>query len=182
MLVCDILCETKQSVIVQLIRQCCSDFLVESQYQPVYKILPSSYGNWKRVKVRKQKKQTEITSTFNKAFESIYDDIALRSVCSDTNIVDIPDDHSAYYIFPLNGFKYLYNTTVTKYTQNLRETVGVLNDGCDDELVLDVLAYSYKNTQLTTGIRNNAEIIFYNIPAYYAVNTTSISNYSIFKG
>jgi hypothetical protein len=47
------------------------------------------------------------------------------------------------------------------------------NDDIATEITSDVVKYTYTNTMLIEGMRAGAEIIFYNIPSYYAVRCES---------
>lgn len=187
MLLNDIL-EPHPTNILQDIKQLCSDYIIESNYNPIYKLLPVKYNDVHRVKVRAQNKEGIVATVYNKAFENETFNISGRAIitecdkpssCTDLNL-------EPFYIFPLNEYKFLYSKEVKDSSKNTQTTINTIfeqfptDDGID--LMVDILKYTYVNTNLLEGIISKSEIIFYNIPAYYAVRCSKYEKYQqLFK-
>ena len=74
--------ETREEL--EIIAEQCSDFLQESCGCPLLKNLPSDYGDFHKVKVRKRKQRREdpkgFSQMFNKAFEDSVRDLRERAI------------------------------------------------------------------------------------------------------
>lgn len=155
----------------------CSTFLAESQSLPVFKVLPSSYDDIQKVKVRKHRQKTRFSQTFNEAFERQVKDLRQRAIFANSEAQNVTPDMDLFYILPKNGYKFMYCAEVTHSTNDYQQVFDSLFEQFEDEkaeqLIHDLLKFSYVQHNLREGLEKQAEIIFYNIPYYYAarVNT-----------
>lgn len=153
----------------------CKTFLNEAHDLPVFKALPTTYDNLQKVKVRKHRNgRTAFSRTFNEAFEDQVRDLRQRAVF--TNSFDYSEpDKSLFYIFPKDGYKFMYCTEVTHSTQDYQQVFDSLFEQFQHEraeqLIRDVLKFAYIQENLHEGIEKEVEIIFYNVPYYYAART-----------
>lgn len=186
MLVKDILfCETNSdNTELSIVSNKCRQFIDESQGYPLLKNLPTTFKDVHRVKVRKQKKKTQVTESFNKAFENEYTDLRQRAlfVYGSTNI-PLEENQELFYIFPVDGYRYMYNTEVANSNDEYKAAFDTIleqfsNNDAADQIVVDLLQYTYTCTDLVEGLKQGAEIIIYNVPSYYAIRTTLIENYT----
>lgn len=155
----------------------CSAFIRESGCLPLYKLLPTDYNNFHKVKVRQQKKRDQITEAFDKAFGSKYYNFRQRAVFTYPEKPIPRKGYEPFYIFPINGFKYLYSKEVTNSSDNYQQVINTLFEQLEDnnkaiEIVTDILKYTYCRNNLIEGIISNSEIIFYGIPYFYAVRSS----------
>jgi hypothetical protein len=154
----------------------CSQFLEESNGEPLLKNLPRTYNNINKVKVRKRRGQ-EFDQKFNEAFD--YYKLRERSIFTSGNklLLCENDDQELFYVFPVNGYKFLFSAEIENSKDELNQTfesiVNEIGPDVGDEIIVDMLRLSYTDQYLAEGIRGNSEIIIYNIPHYYAVRATS---------
>ncbi len=151
----------------------CSSFLCESQSNPVFKILPSSYNDLQKVKVRKNRgDKTKFSQTFNEAFDDEIRDLRQRAVFTNSQIIEVTEDSDLFFVFPTNGYKFMYSKEVTHSTNDYQQVFDSLFEQFDDEkaeqMIHDLLKFTYIRENLFEGIEKQAEIIFYNIPYYYS--------------
>ena len=161
----------------------CTSFLVESQSFPVFKVLPSSYDNIQKVKVRKHRQETtKFSQTFNDAFEPEVRNLRQRAVftnsqISNDRVQESTTDLDIFYVLPKNGFKFMYCTEVTHSTNDYQQVFDSLFEQFDDEkaeqMVQDLLKFTYARENLVEGLEKQVEIIFYNIPYYYAARVNA---------
>lgn len=161
----------------------CSQFLSESAGLPLLKPLPTVYQNLQRVKVRLQKRTDVVTEVFNKAFAERFTKLSQRAVFAYANAPHLMENQETYYVFPVNGFKYLYSKEVTNSTQDYKRVIDTLFEKFDDsakasEIVTDLLKYTYASSNLSEGIAASSEVILYGIPYYYAVKVTAANGYA----
>lgn len=163
----------------------CSDFLKESQGSPLIKFLPKNGSDIRKIKVRKNKSETP----FDKAFNTVFSDHAnLRKRCVFTNGASYfknsepSGDMSPFYIFPIDGFKFMYSPNVIDSSAQYQESFNwfnhILSKCKATETFSDVLKYDYKSNDLLEGIKLGCEIILYGFPYYYAIRKQSIKSYS----
>ena len=162
----------------------CSDFLAESQKTPLLKNLPVHYDGFKKVKVRKKNKQDAVIEAFNKSF-SQHKNAFQRSVFANGKssfIVSEDASFEPFYIFPINGYKYVYNPVVTNFANEYKENIERLTHNIPQSVAIDmvsmVISKSYTDTNLVEGINLGAEIIIYSIPYYYAIRKSLLDDYS----
>jgi hypothetical protein len=159
----------------------CAQFIEESDGCPLFKLLPASYQNFKRVKARLQKRTNELTEVYNKAFN--HNNIRQRAVFAYASVPSLHEDMDTFYVFPVNGYKYLYCKEVTDSNSDYKRVVDTLFEQFNDtvkatEIITDLLKYTYLTEHLHDGIVAKAEIILYNIPQYYAVRVNPNQEYS----
>ena len=168
---------------ISIIREC-SEFLKISEGLPLMKFLPSEGSDQRKVKVRKKRSLTQFGEIFNEVFDET-PDIHQRCIKSSGKLDSgyRPLMHELFYIFPINGFKFMFSPNVNnsefEYDQRLRELTDATYEGKGRELLKEVLMFEYaQGTDLSTGIRNGDEIIIYGIPFYYAIKASSVNSYS----
>lgn len=163
-----------------IVQSDCSDFIHESNYHLVYRALPRSYNDIHRVKVRQQKHTDVVTRVFNEAFRET-PNIRQRSIISQSTPPIPTINTEPYYIFPVNGYKYMYSKEVKDSSADYQQLIHTMFEHLSSEeaaakILSDVVKYSYNTTNLLEGIRTGAEIIFYNIPFYYAIKCAAYPN------
>lgn len=160
----------------------CAQFLQESNGQCLIKKLPVKYQGFARVKVRLSKGKTEFTENFNRAFQTKTHELHQRSIFAYTDMevvlesIDSPK-MEPFYIFPVDGYKVLFNPAV----QNSQTDYGDYDQlHIDGQLVTDQLKLSYKAGTLKEATESNCEVIIYGIPYYYAFRASLIEDYNLF--
>lgn len=167
---------------VQQIRLECSQFLHEAAAMPLLKALPSTYNNCHKVKVRLQKRRDQVTDVFERAFGGDFVNLRQRAVFAYPSPPSVTEGSDLFYVFPVNGFKYLYSKEVQNSSSDYRRVIDTLVEQFDDttrasEVVADLLKYTYSSNALREGIDAGSEIILYGIPYYYAIRTSACSDY-----
>jgi hypothetical protein len=170
---------------LELIKVQCTQFLEESGGLPVIKYLPEKYDDFQKVKVRKRKQKNTFSDMFNGAFKHELNSLRERSIFAnglvtyDQNMVENTDP---FYIFPINGYKFLYSKEVENSTQEykavLESILDELGEKSGKDIFTDLLRFNYVSEDLATGIDSGAELIIYGIPYYYAVRKSQIDNYN----
>ena len=161
----------------------CSQFITESAGLPLFKNLSTTYSNFQRVKVRRQKRKDTVAEAYDKAFADQYSNIRQRAIFAYSSEYEPHGDTEPFYVFPVNGFSYLYSKEVTNSSSDYKRVIDTLIEQFDDagqatDIVIDLLKYTYSNVNLSEGINASAEIIMYGISHYYAVRVSAIPNYS----
>lgn len=167
---------------IATIRARCDQYLRESAHLPLYKLLPKAYDDFQRVKVRQQKKTDVITEAFNAAFDGDFNNIRQRAVFTTPALPQATDSHEPFYIFPTNGFKFLYSKEVKDSSSDYKRVIDTLFERLDNndkaiEIVTDLLKLTYNREHLLEGIMSESEIIIYGIPQYYALRVSSVAPY-----
>lgn len=159
----------------------CSQFINESGGLPVFRNLPTTYSDVQRVKARKRKAVDGVTETFNQAFQQEARDLGQRAVYVYGQLAEDSGtgDTEPFYVFPVNGYKFIYNSEVGQskhtYQQALEQVIEQFASPTNGiELLIDLLKYTYQSVDLAEGISAGAEIIVYNIPHYYVVRSSVI--------
>lgn len=171
---------------IKTVTEECSEFLHESHKHPMLKNLSRSLDDFCKVKVRKQKKTTEIDKIFNNTFD--YYLLKQRCVISYTeNTLPKPtQDQEPFFIFPINGYRVLHSKIVAENERPYGEVLDSLQKeigmNSSKEILSDVMKFNYSDDNLHKALRKDCEIIIYNIPFYYAIRKSSINNYKkLFK-
>lgn len=165
----------------------CSKFIIESRGLPLLKNLPKNSDGFRKVKVRKKKNNKElITNVFNDTFKEHHDLIQrcifAQSVLSfklDESNLDV----EPFYIFPINGYRYMYAKNVNNTTDTYNQTLSKLVENYGEKGIKtfqEILKYQYVFDDLSEGLSTNSDIIIYDIPYYYAIRYTLIDDYSKF--
>jgi len=170
---------------LELIKNQCSQFIDESGGFPVARNLPRTYEDFQKVKVRKRKHTNEFSNTFNGAFKDELNDLRERAIFVN-GVTTFEESHGdstePFYIFPINGFKFLYSKEVENSTQNYKQVFESvfcqMGEESGKEVLTDLLRFTYVSENLSAGIESGAEIILYGIPYYYALRESRIDNYN----
>ena len=145
----------------------CSQFISESQKLPVYRALPTTYGEMRKVKVRKQK-STSFTEAYNRAFNDQHPDLVQRSIVANGNpsSLVLEEDVAGYLVYPIDGYKFMYTAEVTDTIEQHKDVFESIGDS---GVFSEMLSFSYSNENLHEGIQLGSEILLFNIPHYYAI-------------
>lgn len=151
----------------------CSEFIRDSKGLPLYKMLPSNREPFIKVKARHRKSKNQpLATAFNNAFADVYPNIYYRSIFCNTNETNT-NDLERYYIFPINGYKFLYCNSVKNTSEAYKAAMlGVLDIMVENEaisLLSTVLADDYVDDNLHVALEKECEVIIYNIPYFYAI-------------
>lgn len=161
----------------------CEAFLEASQGVPVLKNLSTDYSDLQKVKVRKRKRASGFAKVFNEAFDEQFVELRQRAVFANglVSLTESEADEEPFYIFPIDGFHYLYSTEVENSSAEYRTVFDAIFETLDadaaEQTFRDLLKFTYKSTDLREGIESGAEIIIYNIPYYYAVRQSIFESY-----
>jgi len=168
-----------------LIKNKCNQFLSDSGGLPIMKNLPETYEDFQKVKVRKRKHSTTFSNTFNGAFKDELNNLRERAIFVNgitTFEENCGNNVEPFYIFPINGFKFLYSKEVENSTQNYKQVFESvfcqLGEESGKEVLVDLLRFTYVSENLSAGIESGAEIIIYGTPYYYAIRKSHIDNYN----
>ena len=156
-----------------IIQKKCGQFIAESKGIPLLKNLPSSYPDIKKVKVRHKTNIPVLGTLLNKAFDhKIYERAVFANgpqsfkPILNENVIDF----DIFYVFPPDGFHFLYNTTYSELAieklQQIENTLGPIGP--------DLIRFNFLNDNLSEAIDSNAQIILYDIPYYYCVRASSV--------
>lgn len=163
------------------IRNECSEFVSLSEGLPVFKNLSKTYDDVQRVKVRHRKTTDKISKTFNEAFEETLPKLSQRAIFANGVSSFAPSsNHDTFYIFPTNGFKFLYSIEVENSSLDYKAVFDSVLETFNGDIekttamVAEVIRYTYTNEHLNEGIENGSEIIFLDVPYYYAVRCSTI--------
>lgn len=160
----------------------CSEFLEKSEGLPILKNFSTELKPFHKLKLRQRNKKDPFTKTFNEAFNET-PNLRQRSITTngETSFIAEGKNYEPYYVFPINGFKYLYSLEVTNSKEDYQKAFDTILEMVEDEkLVKDILKYTYTSKHLSEGIKHGSEIIIYNIPYCYIQKTSSIRNYTDF--
>lgn len=164
------------------IKRECSIFLNESNNKPLIKNLSIRNDGFKKIKVRKKKRQDIFIESFNIAFPE-HKDIFQRSIFAngDNAVISSNIEIEPFYIFPIDGYKFMYNTEVknssVEYKESIDNILKNINITAAKEIFSDIIRKSYNNIGLEHGIDSEAEIIIYGIPYYYAIRKSLVDHY-----
>ena len=148
----------------------CQQFLEESHGLPLIKWFTTEYPNVHRVKMRKRKNGGDFDTVFNEAFYEQYPSLRQRSIIINQTPVE---GKEPYFVFPSDGFKFMYSPTITdskaQYGSTYDDVTTSLSEETGKEIFKDILTYGYVDDSLEKAIVESAEIIVYNIPFFYVV-------------
>jgi len=170
---------------IQIIREC-SGFLRESCGEALIKYLPIDSPDSLKVKLRKQRTSTDFDKLFNLVFMD-HPDLRQRCVFSNgvtgARHMNNNSDLEAFYIFPIDGYKFIYSPNVDESRIQYGEMLLNIVDAMGDETkafktFVDVLNYDYTSEDLATGISSGCEIILYGFTHFYAIRASSVKRYS----
>ena len=163
----------------------CHQFIDESGGFPILKNLPNTFSDIHKVKVRRRKQKSQMTESFNRAFKNQYNDLRERAlyVYGSCSPITLAEDQELFYIFPIDGYKFMYNTAVVDSGQEYKNAFETMlekfeNDERASQIITDLLQYTYTSTDLSEGLQQAVEIIMYNLPYYYAVREQAVEDYA----
>mgnify|MGYP000008576217 CR=1 FL=1 len=166
------------------IKRHCTQFLDESGGFPVVKNLPQAYNDFQKVKVRRRKHTNTFSSTFNVAFKDEVTDLRERSIFANGMAsveCDITENAEPFYIFPINGYKFLYSKEVYDSTEEYKQVFEAIFDKLGEtsgkDIFTDLLRFTYISEDMSIGIESGAELIIYGIPYYYAIREAQVDSY-----
>jgi hypothetical protein len=169
---------------LSVITERCSQFLEESEGEPLLKNLSRDYSHLHKVKARKRNVSGEFATAFNEAFEAYEDDLCQKAIFANgisSFTPSIGEGLEPFYVFPIDGYNFLYSAEVECSSADHKQVFDTMFEqfGVDKgkTLVLEFLKFAYKQTSLKEGIERGSEIILFNIPYYYAVRA-SMHEYS----
>lgn len=170
--------------VIEPIKIQCSQFLEESGGLPMLKSLPEIYEDFQKVKVRKRKHTNTFSNMFNGAFKDEINSLRERSIFANglaTFEHNTVENTEPFYVFPTNGYKFLYSKEVENstesYKQVLESILNQLGEKSGKDVFADLLRFTYISENLPAGIESGAEIIIYGIPFYYAIRESCIDSY-----
>jgi hypothetical protein len=178
----ELLEQQETSKFLSTVQQCCQQFICESKGLPLFKGLPFDSSIFREVKVRHRNKNDAFIESFNRAFINQHgiSNIYQRAIIANGSYVS-QCDQASYYVFPTNGYKYLYNETVTSTSQEYRHTFQHLIEQTDDvsiqKLLSELVSYTYISTALDEGIQSGAEILIFGINKFYAIRQDTYPEY-----
>lgn len=170
---------------IDLLRMNCAQFLRESRGLPIFKNLSVEYHDLHKVKVRKRKGESgDFTETFNEAFEKQHPGLRQRAIFANgvTSFQPIfTEGQEPFYVFPIDGYKFMYSREVENSGQEYKQVFDTLfeqfGEQKGNEVITDLLRFTYTSKDLHEGISSGSELIIYGIPCFYAVRTTVTEDY-----
>lgn len=165
------------------LKQHCQQFLLESEGLPLVKYLPKNKDGFCKVKLRHQNKTAmPFVGALNESLKGVVsvDNIFNRSLRANgysgqqlqTNDLDL------FYVFPIDGYRYVYNPSIQRHERELYESYNVLSQTESGlGIFQDLIKMVYRNDRLNEAISSGAEVLIYGIQAYYALRATIVSDY-----
>lgn len=169
----------------KVINEYCKSFLEESQGLPLVKNL-STANIVDRIKVRQRNFQSIIGDSFNEAFGDVYNKANLYQTVVFVNGLSVPlqeEGKEPYYVFPIDGYEYLYCEQIRDTNRDYHTTFGELFELLGEDknrtkiLLKDLMRNTYTNISLIEAINSRCEILLFNIPYFYAVKVSKVTNY-----
>ena len=158
----------------------CSEFINETYPYPLLKNLPIYKDGFIKLKIRHKKNKKYVESKtlniFNEAFEQFYKNVTFKALYAypQETLEEGDINTEPFYIFPVDGYKYLYNTMVTSSHNKYNDILLKIENDHLENVFKDIIKDSYCNESLKTGISCGSEIIFFDIPYYYAIRQSLI--------
>jgi hypothetical protein len=169
----------------RLLQSSCNHF-INSTNTPLLKNILGKDETFIKSKVRFHKRHNDLISAFNEALSEKYQisNIHQRAIFANGPASFVPNEESCtYYIFPINGYKFLYNKQVQNCNQQFKNTFEVLLREFNEdnqqatEIIKEILSSTYVSENLEQGIVEGSEILIYNIPYYYAISASDFPSY-----
>lgn len=180
----DLLNESYECHELCVLREQCTQFLDESEGNPLLKNLPDTYDNFHRVKVRMRKGDGTFTDTFNEAFDDQHPGLRQRAIFAngEVSFEEEGDGLEPFYIFPIDEYKFMYSMEVENSSRDYKQVFDSLFEefGAErgNQVICDLLAFTYRQENLAEGIEQGSEVILYNIPYYYAIRASVVDDYT----
>lgn len=171
---------------LSVIKAECSQFLKETAGFPLFKPLPAAYTDVQRVKVRLRKTSDIVQTALNEAFSQRFTNLSQRAIFTYSTQPTLFVEQDMFYVFPRDGYQYLYSKEVTNSSSDYRKVIDTLFEQYSDmskasALISDLLKYTYASTDLVEAVKAEAEVIVYGVPYYYAVRATTSSYPQLLK-
>ena len=152
----------------------CSEFIKNKPDGFLCKPLHNNKSPIIKVKIRHKKIKEEYQEEFNNVFSSEYQKLLQRCLIAYTNnknLTYLNESHELYYVFPINGYKFIYNPIIDYSLEQYNDLLDQLADmgSSRRDIFYSTIKLSYKSGDLAEAFSKSSEIIFYNIPYYYAV-------------
>lgn len=157
---------------LEKITEHCSDFLEQCSV-PLYVNLRDVYPQVARVKVRKINRSPLLKEAMDSAFPDYYN-ISQRCVFARTTLQTAPN-RIPYYIFPINGYQYLYNKQVAEHNNVISDLLGTLDETLVPQVASELMQATYCSDSIEEAAAYQSEVIIYGIPKFYAVRVNNNS-------
>ena len=99
-------------------------------------------------------------------------DLRQRAIFANSKIMDVTENDDLFYVLPRDGYKFMYCPEVTHSNNDYQQVFDSLFEQFEDDkaeqLIHDLLKFTYTRENLYEGIEKRVEIILYNIPYYYS--------------
>jgi hypothetical protein len=158
----------------------CNHFLEHSNGIPLIKTLPKIGEGFRRVKVRHRKTLSKVGKSFDAVIESEYKNFINRCVTAYNHYPDITNplmEH--FFIFPVDGYKVIYNPSISNSTTQLEKIYSLLESSMGAESSMqtlsDMVAMSYTPYKFEKN-HNPCEFLIYDISHFYAIRTSIVDN------
>lgn len=156
----------------------CSQFLAESKGLPLLKGLPPQYNDFDRVKVRRRKHTSDVDTIFDAVFEDLFANLRQRAIFAYSQHAFTRNiEHDSFYVFPINGYQFLYSPEVRYSTEDYQRALDVLLEEFEEKKALDILTellrFTYVSDNLAKGIERGTEIILYGIPFFFVLRCSA---------
>lgn len=162
----------------------CSQFLQQSEKNPLFKLLPSHGEGFRKVKIRKKKThEYKIEKYFDIAFMGEYKDLRLRSLIAHTKEPDIiPEGRELFYVFPVDGYKVLVNPVIQDYKEFIFSLECALQTANIDSssILNDLFSTGYSESDIKSAAAHKSDIFIYGISHYYAIRKSLVDDYHNF--
>jgi len=165
----------------------CGEFIDNCGGYPLIKQLNSDGNFIKKVKVRKKNKKDTFIKRFDNAFNDIHNNLHGRSIFCNGDNMDLSnqkDKHDKFYVFPIDGFKFLFNSEVS-YHRDFQEIYNKMSRFMDkkkcEKVFVDLIEYSYKETDISLrdALLTEKEIIIFDVSYYYAIRMNKFPDYPL---
>lgn len=84
-------------------------------------------------------------------------------------------------MFPINGFRILYNQQIDDYNSYIKNLEGILhNTNSMEHLLKSLFEYAYVEGDILEAVKSGSDILVYDIPYYYAVRKSLVQSYDNF--
>lgn len=182
MLLNEVLHRSCSSSQMQAVLTECSTFL-RTNSGPLFKMLPSAYGDVRRVKVRKRKPKSASDLILDEAFSTTFAGLSQRSVYVHTRSpTTAPPGQELYYVVPIDGYQAVFHPEVISLKEHLNVTANViLSNFKDEDRAAEILVELAQNTISANGLCEatmlGVDALVYNIPYYYAVRCAAYPDY-----
>jgi hypothetical protein len=160
----------------------CADFMHEASGAMLLKNLPKTYDGFRKVKIRKRNVNEVFVEAFNRSFAD-HKNLFQRAMFANgaSSFVARNDDTEPFYVFPINGYRFIYNPIVTNAFKQYKSDVDYLSKKISRAATVDMFAkvikQSYVSDDLQHGIQTGAEIIIYGVPYYYAIRKSLLDDF-----